>query len=204
MIPLNNYITIRKGSSTIKVNDKNVFSIVREQIKILGNDADLNHIDVSDCTHLTENNTIFTKGLFENTDFCGDVSEWKTEKCTNMNSMFAGCSAFNCDLSNWDVSNVIQMRKMFYKCYNFEQDLSMWDTKSARNMTSMFEECWHFRCDLSKWDVSKVFSFERMFYHCTNFDSDLSGWDVSSANMYSKMFTGVVNLKNKKQPKFNI
>ena len=109
-------------------------SLIQELLKERGKDADLNDIDVSDITDMSN--------LFKNLDpYKIDISEWDVSNVKDMNNMFYYCHRFNCDLSNWDVSNVKNMGYMFYYCKNFNADLSKWDVSNVTNMESMFNRC---------------------------------------------------------------
>src|SRR5690554_2624412 len=114
----------------IVVNDENIIDVVKSEIERLGNDADLNHIDVSGVTDMW--------GLFEKSKFNGDISKWDVGNVWDMSWMFAG-SQFNQDISNWDVSNVVNMDAMF-KNSKFNQDISNWDVGNVENMHRMFED----------------------------------------------------------------
>ena len=108
----------------IKKNKYNYFpqtkeelqDIIEKRIEDEGNEVDLNDIDVSNITDMSN--------LFEDLDFNGDISIWDVSKVTDMHSMFWGCKKFNQDISSWDVSNVTDMNFMFYGCSKFNQDIS--------------------------------------------------------------------------------
>ena len=88
--------------------NKELKDIIKQRIKQEGNEVDLNDIDVSKITDMSN--------LFEGTAFNGDISNWDVSNVTNMNSMFSWCVAFNQDISNWDVSKVINNYRMFNSC----------------------------------------------------------------------------------------
>ena len=48
-------------------------------------------------------------GIFANTKFNMDLSEWVLTSVTDMSGTFEN-SQFNQDISNWDVSNVVLMK----------------------------------------------------------------------------------------------
>ena len=82
--------------------------IIKQRIKDEGSEVDLNDIDVSKITDMSD--------LFVGTDFNGDISNWNTSNVTDMSFMFYDCESFNQDISDWDVSNVTNMSSMFYDC----------------------------------------------------------------------------------------
>ena len=114
---------------TIIATDETIEDIVNVEIERLGNNADLNHIDVSQVTDMS--------GMFFNSSFNGDISKWDVSNVTNMECMFFR-SSFNGDISNWDVSSVKNMRGMFCdSCFN--GDISNWDVSNVTNMSGMFD-----------------------------------------------------------------
>lgn len=95
-----------------------------------------------------------TKGLFEHSDFNGDISGWDVSNVTSMYNMFSQ-SKFNGYISNWDVSNVEVMSHMFYDAKSFNQPLKGWSDK-----------------------VYRVIDMEYMFCYATSFNQDISGWKL--------------------------
>jgi surface protein len=86
------------SKETIKCQNNTIKRHVKEQIELLGNEADLNHLDVSEVTNME---VLFVK--YE--DFNGDVSSWNVSNVKDMRSMFND-TQFNGDLSSWDIVNV--------------------------------------------------------------------------------------------------
>ena len=103
---------------------KELKDIILERIKAEGNEVDLNDIDVSKITDMSN--------LFEYLNFNGDISEWDVSNVTNMRYMFYKCEAFNQDISSWDISNVSDIDSMFSGCYAFNQDISSWDVSNVK------------------------------------------------------------------------
>ena len=83
------YLSTKVKSSIIKATDDNIKQIVIDEINQLGNEADLNHIDVSQVTNMLN--------LFYNSEFNGDISKWDVSKVEDMINMFA-YSKFNGDI----------------------------------------------------------------------------------------------------------
>jgi len=88
----------------IKATNETLNDIIKSEIEKLGQNADLNHIDVSNITNM--------KYMFYNSTFNGDISLWDVSKVTNMSCMFYD-SNFNGDISKWNVSNITNMSCMF-------------------------------------------------------------------------------------------
>ena len=70
------FSSIYADERAIKVvgNKGQIMKIVEEQITILGSEADLNHLDVSEVTNMAS--------LFEWSDFNGDISKWDVSNVT--------------------------------------------------------------------------------------------------------------------------
>ena len=107
--------------------------IIKQRIKQEGIEVNLNDIDVS---HITD-----MSNLFEFLEFNGDISQWDVSNVTNMEYMFFQCNSFNQDISEWDVSNVTNISGMFCSCEKFNQNISSWDVSNVKNMSKMFYMC---------------------------------------------------------------
>ena len=110
---------------------KELREIIEKRIKDESKEVDLNDIDVSNITDMSN--------LFSGLDFNGDVSEWDVSNVTDMKVMFYKCKSFNQNISNWNVSNVTNMALMFCNCQSFNQDISNWDVSNVKYSIDMFE-----------------------------------------------------------------
>ena len=116
MKTLKNYITekilINKNSKMPynyhpKTKDE-LKDIIDKRIESEGNECDLNDIDTSNITDMSN--------LFAYSEFNGDISKWDVSHVKNMKGMFMR-SNFNSDISNWDVANVTNSVNIFYACH---------------------------------------------------------------------------------------
>ena len=131
-------IHITSNSKSLRVrptSKEQLRSIVQDELRRQGPDADLNFIDTSLITDMSE--------LFANYATIRNIKidEWDVSNVTNMSHMFSLCDKFNCDLSRWDVSNVTNMKYMFYSCENFDSDLRGWDVSNVRTYIKFADLC---------------------------------------------------------------
>ena len=108
-------------------------AIIKKRIEKEGNEVDLNDIDVSKITDMSD--------LFVGTDFNGGISNWNTSNVTDMSFMFYDCESFNQDIYQWDVSNVTDMYGVFSGCKSFNQDISTWDVSNVKFLYDIFLYC---------------------------------------------------------------
>ena len=87
---------------------KELKDIILQRIKEEGNEVDLNDIDTSKITDMSD--------LFEDLEFNGNISEWDVSNVKDMCYMFFGQKSFNQDISRWDVSNAKYSRSIFANC----------------------------------------------------------------------------------------
>src|SRR5574344_1794694 len=136
----------------IKVNDKNIYDIIRQRI---GNNPfdDLNDLDVSEVTDMSH--------LFHHCYFKGNISQWNTSNVIYMTGMFSYCYDFNGDISQWNTGKVFNMESMFTFC-EFDDDISGWDISQVIYMNAMFKDS-SFKHNLSRWKINKDCSYRCMF-----------------------------------------
>ena len=151
-------------------------AIIRHRIEEYGPKCDLNDIDVSRVTDMSD--------LFFSSKFNGDISQWNVSSVRDMNGMFYN-SQFNGDISKWDVHNVESMLNMFNES-RFNGDISKWDVSSVETMSGMFANS-EFNGDISKWNVRRVKDMHGMF-HNSKFNGDISKWNVRRVKDMSMMF----------------
>ena len=113
MKSINNYIfeklVINKNAGKIgyayfpKTKDE-LQDIIKQRIKKEGNECDLNDIDVSKITDMSN--------IFFESEFNGDISKWDVSNVEDMEYMFYG-SKFSQNISKWDVRNTLYMMGIF-------------------------------------------------------------------------------------------
>ena len=128
---INKNTKLEKHYKYLPETKKELEEIINERIKIEGNNCNLNDIDTIKITDMS--------GLFKNSIFNGDISNWDVSNVDDMNAMFYQ-SEFNQNISKWDVSNVEDMSFMFSNS-QFNQDISGWDVSNVTNNTHTFTQC---------------------------------------------------------------
>ncbi len=98
------------------LTDRTLHSVVDSELERLGSRANLNHLDVSQVTNMSE--------LFARKKFNGDISQWDVRKVADMSGMFRS-STFNGDISQWDVRVDANVSAMF-SASRFDGDISEW------------------------------------------------------------------------------
>ena len=112
-----------------------------------------------------------------------DVSNFNTEKVTNMSCMFRGNSNLtSLDLSNFNTQDVKDMSYMLMDCRGLTSlNLSGFNTPNVENMSGMFNGCY----DLTtiyvsdKFVTTKVSDGTDMFYGCTSLKGAIKYEDSS-------------------------
>ena len=173
---------IARPTNRIVARDKDhLDKIVRAVIGRKGPKCDLNYIDVSNVTDMS--------GLFVDSNFNGDISQWNVSNVTDMSGMFLG-SNFNGNISQWDVSKVTNMTGMFEES-KFNGDISSWNVSKVTNMTEMFKKS-QFNCDISGWDVSSVVEAKSMFEN-SQFKRNIRSWKLKMRNYRGSILDDVFN-----------
>ena len=196
--------TIDKSQRIFATNDT-IRDIVRAAIIKYGQYADLNFIDVScvsDMSNLFTINEYFngdiskwdmhnvenTENMFDHSSFNGDISKWDMRNVENMSFMFSH-SRFNGDISKWNVTGAKYMPYMFYKS-SFEGDLSNWNVENVVYTTYMFCRS-RFNGDISNWNMRNVRYMCGMFAN-SRFNGDISNWKINESQLieFDDVFKG--------------
>ncbi len=133
-----NLVTKNKNeimNQRIKDNTKGELrEVIKRELEIQGKVADLNHIDVSKITDMTQ--------LFSGLDIHNiKIDKWDVSNVRKMSLMFAKCRNFNADLSKWNVSKVEYLVFTFNNCDNFNSDLSKWNVSNVLQSDYCFSNC---------------------------------------------------------------
>lgn len=206
------FVNSAKEGKVVPIDKKHLQNIIRASIGLYGPKCDLNFIDVSKITDMSQ---LFAKSIFK-----GNISQWDVSNVTNMSSMFCGCS-FDGDISQWDVSKVTDMSGMFSSS-SFKGNISQWNVFNVINMDNMFDgpslehtPSWYkekvvaedrnhleklvkdaiekdgLNCNLNFIDVSKVQDMSYLFSSdetLRKFNGNIRGWNISNVTNMVGMF----------------
>ena len=183
----------------IAQNREHLDTLIKAAIKKNGPTCNLNFIDVSRITDMS--------GLFRNSNFNGDISEWNVSNVTNMEYMFSD-TPFNGDLSKWNVSDTAKTDLMFartplastntfprwyHPLINAGESIKA-NNENIRRLISKAIMEYGPNCDLNFIDVSQVtdmsFLFRRDDTFTPDFNGDISKWNVSNVKYMQSMFWG--------------
>ena len=121
-------------------------SIIEQELKRQGPDADLNFIDTSEITDMSylfkrayDKVYVDDSVVFYIRDI--KIDRWDVSNVTNMYAMFSGQMHFNCNLSVWDVRNVENLDFAFHGCSKLRCDLSGWKPCAKHISWVTFDGC---------------------------------------------------------------
>ena len=124
---------------TGEVNGVTYTVVSEDQLRTIINNGE-------DTSSICTSKVISMSGMFDDSIFNGDISNWDVSSVVNMSGMFDD-SIFNGDISNWDVSSVYSIEYMFSNSI-FNKDLSNW------NVSNVYE-CAGFSNSTSQWTLPK-------------------------------------------------
>jgi len=136
----------------------------------------------------------------------GNISQWNTEKITDMGGMFYRATNFNEDIGGWNTSNVTNMSSMFagarrfnqdaggifYRAINFNKHIGRWNTANVTNMSGMFDGASDFNVDIGGWNTANVTNMEGMFEGAIKFNKNIGRWNTAKVTDMSSMFDGAI------------
>ena len=136
-----------------------------------------------------------------------DVTKFNTANVTTLMSMFSNCSSLkSLDVTNFDTRNVTNMFYMFNNCSGLTSlDVTKFNTAKVRNMYSMFMKCSGLKfLDVTNFDTGNVISMAYMFYGCSALTSlDLTNFNTAKVMDMCFMFKKCSGLTSLDLTKFN-
>lgn len=175
---------------TIKPHSKEELQEILKKRIANDSDADLNDIDVTNITNMSE---LFSGLGFDYREKIGniDISEWDMSLVENTYAMFRGCSNFNCNLSDWKLNKVVNAEQMFSGCTTFNSDVSNWNLDSLFYAKYMFANCTYFEGKgLDTWDLPNLTDATFMFMNCKKLKADFRHCtfykDCNMSHMFEK------------------
>jgi surface protein len=129
-----------------------------------------------------------TQGFGGVSIFNGDITNWNTEKVTNMGYMFYRAFAFNQDIGSWNTAQVTDMAYMFQSASAFDQDIGSWNTVQVTDMAYMFYSASAFNQDIGSWNTAQVTTMTSMFRSASAFNQDIGSWNTAQVTTMNRMF----------------
>ena len=144
----------------------------------------------ADCTTLTS--TAWWFFGFENLSRITGIINLKTDKVTDMNSMFRDCSSLtSLDVTGFKTDNVTNMSSMFWGCSSLTSlDVTGFKTDNVTYMGGMFSGCSGLTSlDVTGFKTDKVTSMAVMFDGCRSLTSlDVTGFKTDNVTDMGHMF----------------
>ena len=128
------------------------------------------------------------------------IENLNTEKVTNMELMFASCSALtSLDVTKFNTANVTTLMSMFSNCSSLKSlDVTNFDTRNVTNMFYMFNNCSGLTSlDLTKFNTAEVTDMRQMFHECSALTTIYASDEFVTTNVEtgSNMFFNCIKLK---------
>ena len=127
-----------------------------------------------------------------------DLSKFNTAKVTSMAYMFNKCSALkSLNLSGFNTAKVTDMNRLFAGCSALESlDLSMFNTGNVTSMPNMFNGAKKLKTlNVSSFNTEKTKYMGHMFTDCSDLTSlDLSSFNTKGVEFVDYMFQNCSNL----------
>ena len=127
-----------------------------------------------------------------------DLSKFNTAKVTSMAYMFNKCSALkSLNLSGFNTAKVTDMNRLFAGCSALESlDLSMFNTGNVTSMPNMFNGAKKLKTlNVSSFNTEKTKYMGHMFTDCSDLTSlDLSSFNTKGVEYMDYMFQNCSNL----------
>ena len=102
-----------------------------------------------------------------------DLTNFNTNKVTNMSNMFGFCYNLIGNIPNFNTSKVINADYIFGRCSNLTGNIPNFNTNNVTNMVYMFGYCSNLTGgNFNFTTVSKVTNMAYMFYRCNNLNQN--------------------------------
>jgi surface protein len=162
-------------------------------------------------------------GMFGQTNFNQDISDWDVSNVTNVRQLFAFNNAFNQNLNNWTLSSLSDATLMFYGAFAYNNggvtlywtdkipllnnmngmfsaassfnQIVLLDTGSVTDMGGVFSSAQVFNQDIKDWNFQNVTNVDSMFNNSL-FNYDVSSWNITSLTNMRAMFLRATAFNN--------
>ena len=146
-------------------SEQHLRDLIAQAMAVQGEKADLNHIDVGAISDFD--------GLFEDSSFNGNISQWDVSQGIYAANMFKN-SAFDGDISHWNWQWLQTADGMFSNSV-FKGDISLWRLQHLYSCEDMFAG------SLFNGDLTRMFSQSA-------FEQDVGGWAIEPCAKIQGLF----------------